>query len=38
MIVLPYHFRREIIRREKDVLANGGRLVFPLPHFESYAE
>jgi NDP-4-keto-2,6-dideoxyhexose 3-C-methyltransferase len=34
VIVLPYHFRKEIIQRESALLADGARLVFPLPHFE----
>ncbi|MEJ0070156.1 MAG: class I SAM-dependent methyltransferase [Pseudomonadota bacterium] len=34
LFVLPWHFRDEIVRREQDFLAAGGRLVFPLPHFE----
>ena len=34
MLVLPWHFRREIIKREKKYLANGGHFIFPLPEFE----
>lgn len=34
MIVFPWHFRDEIIRREQDFLNAGGKLVFPLPRFE----
>jgi len=30
-LVLPWHFRRGILEREKDFLAAGGRMVFPLP-------
>lgn len=33
-IVLPWHFRAEIVEREADYLAGGGRLVFPCPRFE----
>jgi len=33
-IVLPWHFKDEIIEREKDYLNNGGKLIFPLPKFE----
>jgi len=33
-IVLPWHFRDEIIKREKDYLLSGGKLIFPLPKFE----
>lgn len=34
LMVFPWHFRDEIIRREQDFLNAGGRLVFPLPRFE----
>jgi GDP-mannose 4,6-dehydratase len=34
LLVLPWHFREEIIEREKVFLQNGGQLVFPFPHFE----
>lgn len=34
LIVLPWHFRDEIIRREQAFLEAGGHLVFPLPRFE----
>jgi NDP-4-keto-2,6-dideoxyhexose 3-C-methyltransferase len=34
LFVLPWHFRDEITRREDVFLKAGGRLVFPLPHFE----
>lgn len=34
MLVLPWHFRDSIIRRESDYLASGGKLVFPLPYIE----
>ena len=37
LLVLPWHFREEIIAREHEFLANGGKLVFPLPHFEIYS-
>jgi len=33
-IVLPWHFKEEIIKREKDYLLSGGKLIFPLPTFE----
>ncbi len=32
--VLPWHFKEHIIKREKKFLKQGGKLVFPLPHFE----
>ena len=30
-LVLPWHFKKEFIKREKKFLSNGGRLIFPLP-------
>jgi len=33
-LVLPWHFKDEIIRRESKFLANGGKLIFPLPEIE----
>jgi hypothetical protein len=32
--VLPWHFRKGIIEREKELLKRGGVLVFPLPEIE----
>lgn len=37
MLVLPWHFRAEIIEREKDFLLGGGQLIFPFPTFEVYS-
>jgi NDP-4-keto-2,6-dideoxyhexose 3-C-methyltransferase len=37
MLVLPWHFRSEIIQRESKFLENGGQLLFPFPHFEVYS-
>lgn len=34
LFVLPWHFRREMLAREKSYLESGGRIVFPLPRFE----
>lgn len=34
MLVLPWHFRKEIIERESDYLKNGGQFIFPFPNFE----
>lgn len=34
MLVLPWHFRDNIIRREKEFLSRGGRLIFPFPEIE----
>ena len=30
-LVLPWHFKKEFIQREKKFLSDGGRLIFPLP-------
>jgi hypothetical protein len=34
LLVLPWHFKHSIIERERDYLAAGGRLIFPLPEIE----
>jgi hypothetical protein len=33
-LVLPWHFRDGIVRREAEFLARGGRLIFPFPDIE----
>ena len=33
-LVMPWHFRRGIVRREAAYLASGGRLIFPLPEID----
>ncbi|HTR99476.1 MAG TPA: class I SAM-dependent methyltransferase [Bacteroidota bacterium] len=33
-LVLPWHFRDEFLEREKDVLARGVKMIFPLPTIE----
>jgi hypothetical protein len=33
-LVLPWHFRANIIEREKEFLSSGGKLIFPLPNVE----
>lgn len=33
-LVLPWHFKEGILRREKDYLAAGGRFIFPFPEIE----
>ncbi|WP_328702377.1 class I SAM-dependent methyltransferase [Belnapia arida] len=33
-LVLPWHFKEGIIRREAEFLANGGRMIFPFPEIE----
>jgi C-methyltransferase-like protein/methyltransferase family protein/putative zinc binding protein len=32
MLVLPWYFKNEIVARERDYLAQGGKLLFPMPH------
>tara|TARA_R110000824_G_scaffold34372_1_gene109195 strand:+ start:5081 stop:6325 length:1245 start_codon:yes stop_codon:yes gene_type:complete len=31
-LVGPYHFKKEILEREKEALAQGTKFIFPLPH------
>jgi hypothetical protein len=33
-LVLPWHFKDSIVQREKDYLAGGGKMIFPLPEIE----
>jgi hypothetical protein len=33
-LVLPWHFRESIVRREKNFLKEGGKLIFPFPEIE----
>ncbi|WP_298199962.1 class I SAM-dependent methyltransferase [Desulfosporosinus sp.] len=33
-LVLPWHFKDGIIRREKEYLASGGKFIFPFPEIE----
>ena len=33
-LVLPWHFKSAIVQREKEYLASGGKLIFPLPEIE----
>ena len=35
-LVLPWHFKNEIIKREKKIIKKGTKLIFPLPTFEIY--
>ena len=35
-LVLPWHFKEEFIKREKEFISNGGKLIFPLPKIEIY--
>lgn len=34
MLVLPWHFKDYIVKRERDFLKKGGKLIFPLPEIE----
>ena len=34
LLVLPWHFKDHIIKREKKFLKDGGKLIFPLPDIE----
>ena len=33
-LVLPWHFKKEFIAREKDLIAQGTKFIFPLPEIE----
>ena len=33
-LVLPWHFKKEILKREKNTLRKGTKFIFPLPKFE----
>ena len=33
-LVLPWHFKEGIVKREAEFLRGGGRLLFPLPKIE----
>ena len=33
-LVLPWHFKDGILRREKEFLASGGKFIFPFPEIE----
>ena len=34
LLVMPWHFRKNLIEREADYLRGGGRMIFPLPELE----
>lgn len=36
LLVLPWHFKKEFLEREKEYLENGGRIIFPLPSLEVF--
>ena len=33
-LVLPWHFKNNIIEKEKNFLKNGGKLILPMPDIE----
>jgi hypothetical protein len=33
-LVLPWHFKSGILEREKEYLAEGGKMIFPFPEIE----
>lgn len=33
-LVLPWHFKNNILEREQEFMANGGKFIFPLPEIE----
>jgi hypothetical protein len=33
-LVLPRHFEESILRRKKDYLAGGGKMIFPFPEIK----
>ena len=33
-LVLPWHFKEGILRRERDFISNGGKFIFPFPEIE----
>jgi SAM-dependent methyltransferase len=35
-LVLPWHFKNEFLEREKDVLRNGTKMIFPLPEIKVF--
>jgi GDP-mannose 4,6-dehydratase len=38
LLVLPWHFRDEIIKREDEYLEAGGQFIFPFPKLEIYSK
>lgn len=33
-LVLPWHFRSNLLEREREYLKSGGKMIFPLPHID----
>jgi hypothetical protein len=31
---LPWHFKDNILKREREYLASGGKMIFPMPEIE----
>ena len=36
-LVLPWHFRKEILKREKSTIKKGSKFIFPLPKLKIYS-
>lgn len=36
LLVLPWHFKKEFLEREKEYIESGGTIIFPLPELEIY--
>ena len=34
--VLPWHFKKEIIQREKEIISKGTKFIFPLPSYSEH--
>ena len=37
LLVLPWHFRENLIQREAGFLRGGGRMIFPFPQIEVFS-
>ena len=35
-LVLPWHFKKEILQREKNIMRKGTKFIFPLPKIKIY--
>ena len=38
LLVLPWHFKKEFLEREKLYLQNGGTIIFPMPQLDIYTQ
>ncbi len=36
-LALPWYFKEEFIKREKEYLKNGGKFIFPIPKLSIYS-